>query len=66
MRLTRAAALKGTDDAQATKHVDVGKKGKAFEFCHLGSNIQFIECDLKKEDVASTENIINWMENVVL
>ena len=65
MRVTRAAALKGTDDAQSGNHIDIGKKGKAFEFNHVASKIEFQECDLKKEDVASIENIMNWIDKVI-
>jgi len=66
MRSTRAAALKGTDEAQAASHVDVGKKGKPFEFCHVGSNVEFMECDLKKKNIASVESIMSWIEDVFL
>ena len=66
MRLTRAAALKGTDEVQVPNHIDIGKKGRSFEFCHVGSRIEFLECDLKKEDVASVESIMSWIENSVL
>lgn len=62
MRSTRAAALKGTDDAQLSNHTDVGKKGKAFLFNQVASKIEFIESDLKKHDVGSVDQIMNWIE----
>lgn len=65
MRATRAAALKGTDDSQSTNHIDLGRRGKVFEFCHVTSNVEFMESDLKKDYVASVEHITNWIEKVM-
>ena len=62
MRHTRAAALKETDDVHSSKHMDIGKKGKAFEFNHVSSKIEFMEYELQNADSA---NIAQWIENII-
>ena len=66
MRFTRAAALKGTDDMNSKRDVDVGKKGKVFEFGQLQGKINFIECSIGTEDSVGVGIICEWIEKAFM
>lgn len=64
-RVTRSAALQGTDGSSSD--VFVGKKGKDFEFSHVHPvKVDFVECICKgeSEENADIKAVIEWLEKI--
>ena len=66
LRVTRAAALLGTDDSNATKNTYIGKKGKDFEFSHVTTmKVEFVEANLKGDEGVNVADIEKWIDSLV-
>ncbi|KXJ21765.1 Signal recognition particle receptor subunit beta [Exaiptasia diaphana] len=64
-RITRSAALQGTDGSSSD--VFVGKKGKDFEFSHVNPvKVEFVECSCKgeSEDRPDVKAVLDWLERI--
>ncbi|XP_070561820.1 signal recognition particle receptor subunit beta-like [Ptychodera flava] len=69
LRVTRSAALAGTDSSGGSNNVFLGKQGKDFEFSHLSPiQVEFVECSAKgsKGEAADAEigEIEKWLAKI--
>jgi len=67
LRVTRSAALLGTEDYSSSKNAFIGKKGKDFEFSHVWPiKVDFCECSLRSENEEAHEigELQTWMDKL--
>lgn len=65
LRFTRSAALQRTDELNSPKETLVGKQGKDFQFSHVPSKIDFVECNLKEHNLLNLLDVETWLQKVI-
>lgn len=67
LRVTRSAAP-STLDSSSTAPVQLGKKGKEFEFSQLPLKVEFLECSAKggrgDGDTADIQDLEKWLAKI--
>jgi len=68
LRMTRRAALLGTNDSSSSKNAFIGKQGKDFDFSHVRPiKVQFCECSLRadgNDDNHEIEELETWLQKL--
>lgn len=67
VRVTKSSQLQSVDPSQSNNSTYLGKLGKDFEFSHIGSKVEFIECSAntgEDDNPTDIKDLQDWISRI--